>query len=71
MSQTLYKVLLMLAPGVKGSRGGVYWYRSHIQVQMGHVADFRALHDELNANLRANGLVPFQSSRRPGDCQTD
>jgi hypothetical protein len=38
----------------------VYRYQFHAQVQMAHWRDFHALLDELNAALRAKGLVPFQ-----------
>lgn len=38
----------------------VYRYQFHMQVRMGVWRDFRALLDELNAVLRAKGLVPFQ-----------
>ncbi len=38
----------------------VYRYQFHIQVQMGHFADFQTLLEELNAALEAKGLVPFQ-----------
>jgi hypothetical protein len=38
----------------------VYRYQFHVQVQMGHWREFRALLDELNAALRAKELVPFQ-----------
>ncbi len=38
----------------------MYRYQFHIQVQLGHFADFKALHEELNASLRAKDLVPFK-----------
>jgi hypothetical protein len=38
----------------------VYRYQFHLQVQMGHWRDFRALVDKLNAALQDKGLVPFQ-----------
>ena len=38
----------------------MYRYQFHIQVQMGHFADFQTLLGELNATLQAKGLIPFQ-----------
>ncbi len=38
----------------------MYRYQFHMQVRMGHFAGFDELVEELNANLRAKGLVPFQ-----------
>lgn len=38
----------------------MYRYQLHIQVQMGHFADFQTLHEELNTALRAKELTPFQ-----------
>ncbi len=38
----------------------MYRYQFHIQVRSGHFAEFHKLHQELNAALRAKGLVPFQ-----------
>ena len=38
----------------------MYRYQIHAQVQMAHFRDFKALLDEVNAAVRAKGLVPFQ-----------
>ena len=38
----------------------MYRYQFHIQVQMGHFAEFHALQQQLNAALEAKGLVQFQ-----------
>ena len=38
----------------------MYRYEFHAQVQMAHWRDFQVLLDELNAALRAKGLVPFR-----------
>lgn len=43
----------------------MYRYQFHLQMQMGHWRDFKALVDELNAALQAKGLVPFQLWQTP------
>ena len=38
----------------------MYRYQFHVQVQVGHFAEFQTLLGELNSALRAKGLIPLE-----------